>query len=327
MCTAAVDRPFDVFISHAGTLRTSAYELEGDLHKLGLKAFVDAVSLHPGDSTNRAGARMFMAPIGLALINRDYLKREWPLRELKGLMEAGTVLPVLVGMSHSEWEQLWRASSEATRLGKAIFHEVARTAFVIDELGWRRMREKICFAVLRVFIEKVCPHLSGATSMQHIERALTAAKGAPRHLELTVGEMKAAARWVEDLKNLKEGHIPVATSGTSSVPPFPPVSQVSPVSPVSQAARILLKCTAPGADGMANLSHLPDLPGLALDRWLEPEGRDALRSQLCKGLRSLNVNSIVAISKLPNLVASLSQLTSISLLGRGWGSSRWSCAS
>jgi hypothetical protein len=184
---------------------------------------------------------------------------------------------------------------------------------VVDEEEWERpLREKICFALLRAFIKKICLRLPDrAASMHRIQRALAAATAVTAHRmrKLTGRDYEEATQWVEQLQNIQEGRVAVGTAVTSSVPP------VSPVSPVSQAARILLECTVPWGDGMADLSRLPRLPGLALDRWLAPKGMEALRSQLCKGLRSLNVDSIIAISKLLNLVASLSQLTSISLLG------------
>jgi hypothetical protein len=119
---AAVDWPYDVFISHAGTLKPLACELEEDLRTLGFKAFVDKTALHPGDS---ADARMLQSaqttPIGLALLSRDFVVRVWPLVELKLIVEAGMLLPVVVGMSHTEFKQAWRASPEANGLGESVF--------------------------------------------------------------------------------------------------------------------------------------------------------------------------------------------------------------
>jgi hypothetical protein len=209
-----------VFISHAVTLKPLARELESDLHTLGFRAFVDKTALHPGDS---ADARMLQfaqtTPIGLALLNRDFVVREWPLAELKLIVEAGTLLPVVVGMSHTEFKEAWRASSEATGLGETMFREVIRTTSVVDEGEWQRpLREKICFAVLRVFVEKVCPRLPDrAASMRHVVRALAAARGvADRQILrwLNGPDYDAAAERFTHLNNIREGwpRIPLGTA-------------------------------------------------------------------------------------------------------------------
>jgi hypothetical protein len=87
----------------------------------------------------------------------------------------------------------------------------------------------------------------------------------------------------------------------------------------TQAAEILLRCTepgwAPGWEGIADLSELRDLRGLALDQWLGAEENEQFKHQVCEGLRSLNLNGIVGIDKLPRVIGNFSQLTSISLLG------------
>lgn len=221
MYPAAVDWPYDVFISHAGTLKPLACELEEDLRTLGFEAFVDKTALHPGDS---ADARMLRSaqttPIGLALLNRDFVVREWPLAELKLIVAAGTLLPVVVGMSHTEFKRAWQASSEATGLGEVIFREVIRTTSVVDEGGWQRpLREKICFAILRVFVEKVCPRLPDRiASMRHVERALAAAGGVAAHRilhSLNGRDYKAAAEWVTHLENIRALRIPVGTAPPS----------------------------------------------------------------------------------------------------------------
>jgi hypothetical protein len=205
-----------VFVSHAGTLKELALDLQGDLFMLGLKAFADKTALHPGDS---ADARMLQsartAPIRLALLNKDFVVRKWPLAELKLIAEAGTLLPVVVGLSHTELERAWRASSEAVGLGEEMLKKVMRTTFVVDAGGWQRpLRERICFAVLRSFVEKVCPRLPNIlASMRHVERALKAAKvvAAHRLAELNGPDYEAAARWFEHLRSIKKARVAINT--------------------------------------------------------------------------------------------------------------------
>lgn len=198
-----------MFISHAGTLKPLALDLERDLRSLGFRAFVDKTALNPGDSADdRMRQSAGTTPIGLALLNEDFVARKWPLAELKLIVEAGTLLPVVVGMSHTEFEQAWRASPKAVGMGEGLFTGVTRTTFVVDEGGWQgALRERICFAVLRRFVEKVCPRLPNImASMLHVKRALKAAKfvAAHRMSELKGPDYEAAAQWVEHLTGIKE---------------------------------------------------------------------------------------------------------------------------
>jgi hypothetical protein len=59
---------------------------------------------------------------------------------------------------------------------------------------------------------------------------------------------------------------------------------------------------------------MPRLPGFAVDLWLDQDGQEDLKTQICQGLRSLNLDNIAAINRLPELITSFSCLTSISLL-------------
>lgn len=317
---AAVDWNYDVFIVHTGPLKQLASDLNEELRRLGFTIFM--LDSEGGYADARMLLSVGMSPIGLALINADFLEWRWPLRELESLVKAGSLLPVLIGMSITEFEQAWRASSAAAGLGEEMFESVMRTTFVVDQGGWRdQLRERICIAMLRRIVEEVCPRLpDGAASMRIVERALKAARLVAAHhfVDLRGRDIQAAAAWVTYLEDFREAGTARFRTGFDLLALEPQEVNVPigmPESPVSQAARILVRCTMPGADGVADLSHLPDLPGLALDRWLEPKEMGALRSQLCAGLRSLKVDGIVAIAKLPNLVASFTHLSSISLLG------------
>jgi hypothetical protein len=71
-----------VFISHAGTKKCLVRDLEDELKQLGFKPFLGRNGLHPApDAKMQESAER--APIGLVLLNRDFVKRVWPMKELK----------------------------------------------------------------------------------------------------------------------------------------------------------------------------------------------------------------------------------------------------
>lgn len=137
------------------------WDLESDLHNLGFTAFVDVTALQPGDKADQKildSARK--APIGLVLFDNNFLVREWPMAELKLVVEEDTLLPVVIGMSHRDFEAAWRASELASQLDDTFLQRVVRTTFVVDEGGWHgELRQRVCFAVTRMFVEGVCPRL------------------------------------------------------------------------------------------------------------------------------------------------------------------------
>jgi hypothetical protein len=176
------------------------------LRGLGFSAFVDATALHPGDQADkkmRDSARK--APIGLVLFDENYIVRDWPMAELKLIVEAGTLLPVAIGLSHTELKAAWRRSQVASKLDEAFFEPVSRTTFIVDEGSWQgELRERICFATTRMFVEKVCPRLPDTgRSMRCKQRVLKAAKAIE---SLCLGtlqgrEIREAKKWVRQLEN------------------------------------------------------------------------------------------------------------------------------
>lgn len=214
--SAAVDWEFLVFISHAGPIKPFAAELRDDLDRLGFGAFLDEYDLHPGDDADcKMEACARNSPIRLVLLSREFPERKWPMRELKLIVEAESLLPVIVGMSHTEFKDTWRASQGASHLDEAFFKKVTRTTCIIDDGGWRLfLRQKICFAVLRVFVEKMCPRLPNvAQSMNYVNRALTAAKAisSGHFKEIRIRDSLEAGSWALYLENLHEGRVPWGT--------------------------------------------------------------------------------------------------------------------
>jgi hypothetical protein len=212
--------PYDIFISHAGPIKGLAQDLESDLCGLGFTAFVDITALHPGDKADKKMLESAQrAPIGLVLFDKNFVLREWPMAELKLIMEGDTLLPVVIGMSHSEFKEAWRASAIASQLDDAIFDRVTRTTFVVDKGGWQgELRQKICFAATRMFVERVCPQLPNTMrSMVHIMRVAKAAKAISNYSfkDLTVRDIVEAQAWVRQLEMLIDGPPSLVGGGKS----------------------------------------------------------------------------------------------------------------
>lgn len=208
VCLVANSWDYEIFISHAGTLKDLARELESDLKIMGFRVFVDINALRPGDKANdKMISSAEQAPIGLVLINKDFLERGWPMGELKIIVEADTFLPVILNMSHSEFETAWRASELTTQFDEHFLQRVSRTTFLVEEVGeWRgKLRQRVCLSVARMFVKKVCPSLEDRMSnVKYLRRALKAAEvlnGGENFLDLTKGECIEVKNWITELQS------------------------------------------------------------------------------------------------------------------------------
>jgi hypothetical protein len=182
--------------------------LEDDLKRLGFSSFVDRNALRPGDKADvKMQNSAEKAAIGLVLVNKDFVERHWPMKELKIIVEMDTLLPIIVGMSHTEFEEAWQASDIASQLDEEFFNKVRRTTCIVHKEGWEGdLRQRACLAVTRVFIEKVCYNLPDTrASGRHIMRALRAAEQLKRpssFRDLTKRDLEDVEEWLSTLKNM-----------------------------------------------------------------------------------------------------------------------------
>lgn len=165
---------------------------------------MDETALHPGDESTfkmRDSARK--APIGLVLFDENFVARGWPMTELQLIVEAGTLLPVAVGLSHEELKSAFHRSP--MMLDETFIERVTRTTFLVDERGGQaELRERVCHAIMCMFVEKVCPQLPDTgRSMRHKLRVLNAAKKIEglRLRHLTASHIAEAKKWVKLLES------------------------------------------------------------------------------------------------------------------------------
>jgi TIR domain len=86
--TGAMTLDWDAFISHASEDKDSfARPLYQRLQKLGLKIWLDEFTLTIGDSLRRSiDAGLANSRYGIVVISPSFLQKEWPQRELDGLV-------------------------------------------------------------------------------------------------------------------------------------------------------------------------------------------------------------------------------------------------
>ncbi len=126
---------YDVFISHASEDKDEvARPLAEQLRKLGINVWMDEFSLTLGDSLRASIDKgLSEARFGVAIISHNFLRKEWPQKELAGLVsrEVGSEKSVLLPVWHkiSAKEVLEKSPILADRLAVSTsdgIEEVAR---------------------------------------------------------------------------------------------------------------------------------------------------------------------------------------------------------
>jgi predicted nucleotide-binding protein len=126
---------YDVFISHASEDKDEvARPLAEQLRKLGINVWMDEFSLSLGDSLRASIDKgLTEARFGVAIISHNFLRKEWPQKELAGLVsrEVGSEKSVLLPVWHkiSAKEVLEKSPILADRLAVSTndgIEEVAR---------------------------------------------------------------------------------------------------------------------------------------------------------------------------------------------------------
>ncbi len=84
---------FDVFISHASEdTEAVALPLYGELLRRGLRVWLDRTELTLGDSLSRKiDQGLARSTYGVVIVSKAFLRKEWPQRELNGLVARQTI--------------------------------------------------------------------------------------------------------------------------------------------------------------------------------------------------------------------------------------------
>ena len=96
---------WDVFISHAGEDKAFRRSLYSHLKLVGLRCFLDEVSLMEGcDASVAMEAAVRSTQIAVVLLSEEFFAKTWPQRELRWFLEGRpasrhTILPVFLGVT------------------------------------------------------------------------------------------------------------------------------------------------------------------------------------------------------------------------------------
>lgn len=211
---------FDIFISHGGEKKDMAFRIRRKFEDVKLKAFVDQADLPPGV---KADTQMLMAvskaPIGLALICEDYLRKPWPIRELIIIEERGTLLPVLYKIEYEKAKEALHAASPYSDLPEAkwqaFMENVVRTTALANPSTGKDEEvfvQSIVYAAVGFFISKaeaiaeqgrnnpVLAHRAHVV-LKKLETAAASLDSKTSFGKLTVDQVEEAKQWREQVSH------------------------------------------------------------------------------------------------------------------------------
>jgi hypothetical protein len=129
----SVERDWDVFISYSGEDKATAGELAAELEALDIRAWFAKTELTIGMGLRRSiDHGLAHSRFGVVLMSHSFFKREWPQRELDGIvaLQVGgrqRVLPIWHGLSHDDMLEYspTLADTVAARTSDSTIKEIA----------------------------------------------------------------------------------------------------------------------------------------------------------------------------------------------------------
>lgn len=155
---------FDVFISHASEDKDDlARPLAAALERRGLRVWYDESQLAVGDSIRRSIDRaLAQSRFGVVLLSKSFISKEWPNRELDGLIARAdgriVVLPVLHGLSYAEL--------------KEYSPTLADRVSVSSEMGVENVADQICRAIMFGYPHPIVAVAEPGPTIDSIRRAI-----------------------------------------------------------------------------------------------------------------------------------------------------------
>ena len=94
------DVTYDVFLSHAGEQQRAEISiLHERLIQAGFTVFLDTGLVPGGQSEPTMIAAAESAKVGLVLLTEDFVKKQWPMKELAIFLKQSTLLPLFYGLT------------------------------------------------------------------------------------------------------------------------------------------------------------------------------------------------------------------------------------
>jgi hypothetical protein len=152
------------------------------------------------------------APVGLAILSKHFPEKEWPIKELRIIVQQGTLLPVFYEVTYEEAKVLLQNSPQAqgwTPEEWARFtDQVLRTTALKNPVTSRDegpFVQAIVFSAVRMFVEiarkLVKKSNDGAWAYKFVQTVEVAARKMSQEFKLlTVKQKDEAEVWANELK-------------------------------------------------------------------------------------------------------------------------------
>ena len=144
------------------------------------------------------------ARIGVVVLDKQYLRKPWPMKELRIIMQQHTCLPVLLGLSYEQFEEeikLQQQQPAYSREDSAMLSILRRISSVVTTASnQHELVQHAAFAVVQLLMMKDCGQLrNSAADLSLLLRVRDAAqhilkKGA--FIALSKRDVESAQEWV-----------------------------------------------------------------------------------------------------------------------------------
>ncbi|KAK9815832.1 hypothetical protein WJX72_010470 [[Myrmecia] bisecta] len=145
------------------------------------------------------------ARIGVAILSEHYLRKKWPMSELSDFLSYQTCLPVLLGLSYQELQQIVR---EQSLLSQADQADLLRITMVTEDGGnQQHFLQRIAFEVVRILVTRECNRDrlgNTAADMDFLDNVITAATKVALLPELSGRRHDAATAWTGQLDETRK---------------------------------------------------------------------------------------------------------------------------
>lgn len=152
----------------------------------------------------------------MAVFSEPYFASEWPMRELKILMDRESLLPVLYSdMSYADMKAALKDSPHKHTSGQAwddYVHKVMKTTYVRWNGAYTEpLRQELCWHIVRILATSVCPKLADSIrtgmflgKVRDAARKLIEDSDSSPFQELNWGQIRTARKWVSKLDSQLE---------------------------------------------------------------------------------------------------------------------------
>ena len=152
------------------------------------------------DQVMRQAAKQ--ARIGVVVLDEHYLRKAWPMEELRIIMQQRTCLPVLLGLTYEQFEEEVKQQQQQLLLSSAdnAMLGILRRISMVAAADTYKLLQHAAFAVVQLLVTKDCRQLrSSAADLALLLRVQAAAQHILKKGEfsaLSKADAESAQEWV-----------------------------------------------------------------------------------------------------------------------------------